>query len=212
MKRFDTSARRLAAALLVAAGVVAVAGPASLAGGMAAAEQSTDTMNLTSASAAPGETVTVELRTTAGDVAGYQANVTFDPDVVRVESVSGAEMDDPVTNVRNESGWLFLTQSSASGSDATVLAEITFAVREDASPGDGTDLGFVEADSMLNDGEANVISATLQDGRVDVTEAGAGGGLSGDGPLGGDVLLYVGGGVGVVTAIGLGVLVGRKFA
>lgn len=209
MKRFDTTTRRLAAALLVAAGVVAVAAPASLAGGLAAAEQSTDTMSLTSASAGPGETVTVELRTTAGDVAGYQANVTFDPDVVRVESVAGADMDDPVTNVQNESGWVFLTQSSASGSDATVLAEITFAVREDASPGDGSDVGLVEADSMLNDGEANVISVTLQDGRVDVTEAG---GLSGDGLLGGDALLYVGGGVGVVTAIGLGVLVGRKFA
>ncbi|WP_247730083.1 cohesin domain-containing protein [Halovivax limisalsi] len=97
-----------------------------------------------------GDQVTVTARTNATDVAGYGANVTFDPDIVEVASVSGVDMSDPTTNVNNEDGWVFFTQSQASGIDAPELAEITFDV---AATGE-TELSFVGADTTLNDGQS----------------------------------------------------------
>nr|WP_282102556.1 cohesin domain-containing protein [Halovivax limisalsi] len=94
-----------------------------------------------------GDQITVTAQTNAGSVAGYGANVTFDPSVVEVASVSGVDMSDPVTNVDNENGWVFFTQSQASGVDEPELAEITFDVVETGE----TELSFVEADTSLND-------------------------------------------------------------
>ncbi|WP_267641621.1 cohesin domain-containing protein [Haloarchaeobius amylolyticus] len=127
------------------------------------------TLSLSTAEVAnDADTTTVTLAATGEDVAGYQANVTFDPSVVRVTEVSGADFPDPVVNVNNEEGWVFLTQSRASGSADPALARITFeAVGSDAS----TRLRFVEDDTLVNDGDGEHVGTSLDPGGVAVGES-----------------------------------------
>ncbi|PSP90076.1 hypothetical protein BRC78_05320 [Halobacteriales archaeon QH_8_68_33] len=60
------------------------------------------------------------------NVSGYEASVTYDPDVVRVVSVAGVDFSDPITNVDNDAGRVNLTQVSTTGARDPTLARITF--------------------------------------------------------------------------------------
>ena len=103
--------------------------------------------------AAPNETVTVTVGANASNVSAYQANLTFDPDVVRVESVSGTDdFDDPVANVDNEGGWVSFNQYRSSNVSDPQLAAVTVELVGDA--GDETSLAFVESDTKLSDDAA----------------------------------------------------------
>jgi archaellum component FlaF (FlaF/FlaG flagellin family) len=132
-----------------------------------AATQDSATLSLSSAEAeSTSDTVTVTLAADGSDVAGYQANVTFDPSVVQVQRVSGADYSDPVQNVDNEAGWVFLTQSQANGVDDPQLATITFEVV--GTEGERSTLSFVEADTRINDGAGEHVDASLDSGAITV--------------------------------------------
>ncbi|MFC4405129.1 cohesin domain-containing protein [Haloarchaeobius iranensis] len=144
-----------------------------------AATQDSATLSLSSAEAeSASDTVTVTLAADGSDVAGYQANVTFDPSVVQVQRVSGADYSDPVQNVDNEAGWVFLTQSQANGVDDPQLATITFEVV--GSAGERSTLSFVESDTRVNDAAGAHVDVSLDSGTVSVAD-GAGVTAHGDG-------------------------------
>ncbi|SEV87850.1 cohesin domain-containing protein [Halobacterium jilantaiense] len=168
----DTTHRSIAvAALVVAVAVTTAAAPvvAATAGtdGRTLDSQDQPRMQLGSATVDPGETTTVELATDATGVAGYQANVTFDPAVVSVESVAGSDsFGDPVVNVNNDEGWVFVTQSQVDGTDEPVLATITFAAVGD--DGARSSLGFVDEETVLNDADSTTVEVSLSPGEVTV--------------------------------------------
>ncbi|MFC3958872.1 cohesin domain-containing protein [Halovivax cerinus] len=130
-------------------------------------EPPTKTLSLT-ASEQSGDQIGVTLETNASDVAGYGANVTFDPDVVSVDAVSGLDMNDPIVNIDNENGWVFFTQSQASGVDEPELAEITFTVQATGQ----TDLEFVAEDTSVNDATPEEIPVDLVGTTIEVEDDG----------------------------------------
>lgn len=238
----DTTHHSLAvAALVVAVAATTVAAPAVAAttatDGSALDSQEQPQVQLGSTTVDPGETTTVRLATDAGDVAGYQANVTFDPAVLEVESVAGTDsFADPIVNVNNEEGWVFVTQSQVEGTDEPALATITFA----AVGGDGerSSLGFVGGDTVLNDAESATVDVSLSPGEVTVAAGDAvssdasgsdgngdavdsrdgaasqqaDGSDGGGGPLGGIDPVAVGGGAAVLGATAAaGVYLGQRF-
>ncbi|MFC3958868.1 cohesin domain-containing protein [Halovivax cerinus] len=183
----------LLGSVLVPAGgaVVGTTEPTDEPGGLTTADTARSNVTLSLVvDESTDESVTVTLETDASDVAGYGANVTFDPAVVTVDTVSGVDMSDPTTNVDNERGWVFVTQSQANGIDEPVLAEFTFAVEATGE----TTLSF-EDDTTVNDGGTppeelpvdldGTTIAVEDDGSGGVGSGGTGsGGSGGDGPSG----------------------------
>ncbi|RDI69704.1 cohesin domain-containing protein [Halopelagius longus] len=113
------------------------------------------------------QTVTMTVRADATGVRGYQANVTFDPSVVQVQSVSKSEdFAKPVANVNNEAGWVSFNQIRSSETDGPALATITFTVTGDA--GASTEISFVEEDTKFADGSGETFSPQAYNG-VEVT-------------------------------------------
>lgn len=113
------------------------------------------------------DTVTVSLSTTVTEAAGYQANVTFDPEIVQVASVNGTDFGDPVTNVDNENGWVFLTQSRPSGQESPTFATIVFEF-----VGDGTTtVTFVEGDSSVNDENGERVELSYAGTEIDSSDS-----------------------------------------
>ncbi|WP_256295930.1 cohesin domain-containing protein [Haloarchaeobius salinus] len=155
------SSERHASGLVVLVALATVCG--LLAPGVVAAEQSEATITVGDASAAPGETVTVAVAVEGENIAGYQANLTWDPTVLQFESVEGADFSAPVQNA-NE-GWVFMTQSQSSGTQSPTVARVTFTVVGDG--GDETDLAFVEADTSTNDESSQLVTA-VEGGTVTV--------------------------------------------
>lgn len=124
------------------------------------------TLSVGSASAPAGETVTVPIAVDGTGIAGYQANLTWDESVLRLESVSGADFSKPVTN--GGPGWVFMTQSQSDGVDSPTVATVTFTVVGDA--GDEAALSFVARDSSVNNESAQLETA-LESGAVAVGES-----------------------------------------
>lgn len=158
-------------ALVVAVAITTAATPAVAAtvgtDGSMLANQNQPQVQLGSATAGPGGTATVELATDATSVAGYQANITFDPAVVEVESVAGSDsFGDPVVNVNNDEGWVFVTQSQVDGTNGPVLATLTFAAVGD--DGERSLIGFVGEDTALNNADSTMVDVSLSSGEVAV--------------------------------------------
>jgi PGF-CTERM protein/PGF-pre-PGF domain-containing protein len=134
------------------------------------------------------DTVTVTLETTATDVAGYQAHLTFDPDATAVESVSGGDgaFDvAPTTNVDNENGSVRFNavaeNGTESGVDAPTMATIVF-----DAPDAPTDVSFVAADSLLSTSDVEAVTDLTRNGVTLGDDGGTGGGDGSDGSDGGD--------------------------
>jgi len=148
----------VAVALAVVVGTFPMA-VAALAPGSASAISLGDTVAGESGEAvavAPGETVTVQVWANETAVRGYQTNVTFDPTIAEVDSVTGSDdFDDPVANVNNDAGWVAFNQLRSGETDDPLLAEITLTVPDDAAG--STQLTFVEADTKLSDGDGETV-------------------------------------------------------
>ena len=157
------SSKRHASGLVVLVALATVCG-ALAPGVVAAEEQSEATITVGDASAAPGETVTVTVAVEGESIAGYQANLTWDPSVLRFESVAGADFSEPVKNA-NE-GWVFMTQSQSSGTSSPTVARVTFTVVGDG--GDETELAFVDADTSAND-ESSQLETAVESATVTVS-------------------------------------------
>jgi hypothetical protein len=205
-----------------AASDVAAASTASDVAAASGSNGSTDaTLSVGSANASTGETVTVPVVATGENVAGYQANLTWDPSVLRFESVSGANLSDPVTN--QGSGWVFATQSQSDGVDSPTLARVTFTVVGDA--GDETTMAFeprdaavnnqsAQLDTALESGTVSVDASADVDGDDETAARSESDGGDGDGNDGGDdgvsPTLLVGGIAGAGGVLGAGYLLGQR--
>jgi len=108
----------------------------------------------------------VTVSTTATGVAGYQANVSFDPSVVQVKNVEGANFRDPVVNIDNDAGYVSIAQSQASAIDKPVLAELTLEVVGER--GASTELTFDRKRSLVNDRSGETIPTTFENGGVTI--------------------------------------------
>ncbi|MFC3958874.1 hypothetical protein [Halovivax cerinus] len=125
-------------------------------------------------------TVTVSLSTTAEDTMAYAAGLAFNPAIVTVESVDGADFSAPYANV--EDGTVTFTQSTVPDDavDAPELARITFSVVDDGE----TTLAFVDDDTVVENVDAESIPLSTQGVTIDVD--GGSGGLPGPGETGTD--------------------------
>lgn len=167
-----------AAALVVVVGALPVAFGAGSADSISVGDTVTGTPNGT-IDAAPGDTVTVRVWANATGVRGYQTNLTFDPSVVTVESISGSdEFAQTDTTVDNDGGWVAVTQIRSTETSDPVLAEVTLSVAADASS--STSLSFVESDTKFSDSDAesftpdsfNNVEVAVDNGSEQTTETG----------------------------------------
>lgn len=116
-----------ASSLLVLLAVVGGLCAVGMAPAAAGAQEATN-VSVTSASGAPGSNVTVALRARAKNVSSYEASLTYDPSVVKVVAVNGADFSKPITNIDGEAGRLNLTQVAVDGVDDPTFAQITFRI------------------------------------------------------------------------------------
>lgn len=90
------------------------------------------TVDVTETATQPGEPAEVSIWTgDIDDVAGYQAELHFDPNKLQVESVDGQDFADPVVNIDNENGVVSMAQAQASGVDKPTMVDIEFDVLMD---------------------------------------------------------------------------------
>ena len=104
----------------------------------------------------PGETRTLLVETDAESVAGYEAQVEFDPEAVTVESASAGNLSGAFSvNVDNENGTVSVGQAQANGGSPSVLfaLEVTYEGEE----GGSADLAFDAEDSELLDANTDAI-------------------------------------------------------
>lgn len=155
---FPSTALLVTIALLVALSTI----PAATAGLGATAQA--DELELT-VDEQDTETFTVLVSTSAADVAGVDANVTFDPDVVTVQDVENLGFADPVVNTNNDDGWVFFTQARSNGVDAPTTAAITFEIQSEGT----MTLEFVDDDTRISDSNHDLLSVTLSGTSTDVS-------------------------------------------
>lgn len=125
---------------------------------------------------APSEgTVTVELTTEGSDIAGYEAVINYDPEVVRVTGIDGVDFSAPQQNVNNTEGRANLAQAGTTGADNPHLANITLDII--GNSGEGTGLCFVEGETTLNNEEPRLLDISVENGSV-VLEGPDGGGTA----------------------------------
>jgi uncharacterized membrane protein YgcG len=135
---------------------VAVGGVAAASGPVYATADGSDSVQYSS-----GDTFTVTVGSDATNVSAYQANLTFDPGVVELRSVSGTDdFSDPVTNRGN--GWVAFNQYRSSDTDGPVFATLTFEVVGDA--GDEAAFSFVRAETKLANSAGQEESITGYEG------------------------------------------------
>jgi len=138
-------------ALLV---TVALALPGAIASTGATA--ATNEVDMSGFSEEPGETGLVLLSARATNVTAYEANVTFDPDVVTVVAAGRQDFPNPEETIDREQGWVRLSAERSEPVDEPVLTSLVVRVLSEAEPGTETELSFVEADTTLTnatDGE-----------------------------------------------------------
>ena len=139
------------------------------------------TLSVTDDTAQPDGQASVNVRTDATDVAGYQANITFDPEVVDVTNVEGIDFADPVVNVNNDEGWVYVSQAQATNADAPNFAEITFDITTEERSA-ATNLSFVYEDTLLNAANGSTRYVDYSPGSVSVAQCAAGD-ANGDGEV-----------------------------
>jgi hypothetical protein len=104
------------------------------------------------------------------NVSGYEASVTYDPDVVRVVAVAGVDFSDPITDVDDDAGRVNLTQVSTTGARDPTLARITFELVGQST--DETTLAFDEDATAIFDADSqDIFIDSYSDGRVLVEQS-----------------------------------------
>jgi len=113
----------------------------------------------------PGETRTLFVNTTAEEVAGYEAQVEFDPEAVTVESASAGNLSSGISvNRDNENGTVTVAQAQANGASQPVLftLEVTYEGDESGS----ADLAFDAEDTEVLDPETEALDVTYRNASV----------------------------------------------
>jgi hypothetical protein len=115
-----------------------------------------------------GGDATVTLSAQADSVAGYEANITFDPESVRVTKIEPVDIEGWTTlnNTRNnDKGWIMVTGSNDTGLQDPELLNITFGIKRTTE--NRTALGFVNSDTQLNN-ESSVIDTETHAGSISI--------------------------------------------
>jgi hypothetical protein len=146
------------AGCLLAAGALAATSTAAAAG---VAQQDQQNGTITIATEQTDETLVVTL-SASGELAGYQANLTYDPDVVRFREATGLDFADPVVN-NQTAGWVFLTQAAADSTQDPDLVRVTFDVVGNGDPA----IGFNNSNTLLNDADAEVVDPGYETSAVE---------------------------------------------
>ena len=127
------------------------------------------TVEVTETTVTPGSNAEVTLQTDVSNVSGYEATIEFDPEKLQVEDVSGEDMADPVMEVDNENGELFLTQAQAEGADAPEMATIEFEV-VGMENGEEADVSLMGEESAVFDPTGDDYLTNWEDGHVTVLD------------------------------------------
>ena len=120
----------------------------------------------------PGETRTLLVETDAESVAGYEAQVEFDPETITVESASAGNLSGAFSkNIDNENGTASVGQAQANGGSPSVLfaLEVTYEGEEGGS-----------ADIAFDAGDSEVLDPNTDEIEVDYRDAGVVSGVLGD--------------------------------
>ncbi|SDK37510.1 hypothetical protein SAMN04515672_2916 [Natronorubrum texcoconense] len=126
------------------------------------------------------DTVTVTVSSTAADSAGFQANLSYAPTDTSVESVEFEELGGvSYHSDDSDTGHVFLTQSNVGSEsvDEPTLATVTMTVGDDGLSG----LEFVDGDSLVTDGDGEVIGETDDSSAGETAPSSGGSGGVGDG-------------------------------
>ncbi|EMA70358.1 hypothetical protein C462_10952 [Halorubrum distributum JCM 13916] len=127
------------------------------------------TVEVTETTVSPGSNAEVTLQTDVSNVTGYEATIEFDPEKLQVEDVSGEDMADPVVEIDNENGVLFLTQAQAQGADAPEMASIEFEV-VDMDTGEEADVSLMGEESAVYDPTGSAYLTNWDNGHVTVLD------------------------------------------
>jgi|GEM_PF-1903345 len=147
------------AACLLAAGALAATSTVAAAG--VAQQEQRQNGTITVGTEQTDETLVVTL-SASGELAGYQANLTYDPGVVRFREATGIDFADPVVN-NQTAGWVFLTQAAPDGTQDPDLVRVTFDIVGNGDPA----IGFNGSDTSLNDADAEVVEAGYETSAVE---------------------------------------------
>lgn len=112
-----------------------------------------------------GDRVTVQITTTAADVAGFEANITFDSDLVQLTDTAGVDLANPVNNDNNDAGWVHLQQAQADGVDQPTTTELTFEVHSEGT----LQLQFLDAHTGIANSNSELIPITTHGTAVQVS-------------------------------------------
>ncbi len=146
------------AGCLLAAGALAATSTVAAAG---VTQQDQQNGTITIATEQTDETLVVTL-SSSGELAGYQANLTYDPDVVRFREATGLDFADPVVNNRT-AGWVFLTQAAVDSTQDPDLVRVTFDVVGNGDPA----IGFNNSNTLLNNADAEVVDPGYETSAVE---------------------------------------------
>jgi subtilisin family serine protease len=140
------------------------------------------TVRVSETTVQPGSSATVSVNVTGvEDVAGYQAKLTFDPEKVQVTDVSGVDFADPVVNVDNENGVVYVAQAQASGANAPELVELELDVLMDEYDQSAA-VEWATEESLLSDSNGSAPNVEFASGSVSTTAC-APGDVNKDGSL-----------------------------
>jgi hypothetical protein len=104
---------------------------------------------------APNTTATVPLSVRGdADVAGYRTTLWFDPAVVRIRSVDGIDLNDPIVNIDNTAGKAVIAQSEATERTDPTLATLTLAFV--GTVGQSSRLSLDPSETSLNDATSSL--------------------------------------------------------
>ncbi|WP_440988302.1 S8 family serine peptidase [Haloarchaeobius baliensis] len=142
------------------------------AGGVAA--EPDGTVDVTETTVQPGSSATVTVHSEdLSDVAGYQAKLTFNASRLQVTDVSGVDMADPVVDIDNENGVVYMAQAQASGVDAPEFVDVEFDVLMD-DHGQSASVEWVTEDSLVTDTNGTALDVEYTPGAVETAACMAG--------------------------------------
>lgn len=108
---------------------------------------------------------TIELTTEASEVAGFEATISYDPDVVDVVGVEGADLGEPEVNLEDGTVSVAAAQPTSVATPTLASIEVTAAPGVESAT---TAIELHEDETALNHEHGEEIDVTLGDGSVSV--------------------------------------------
>jgi hypothetical protein len=120
-----------------------------------------------SVSGRPGTTTRVPIQVQNGSIAGYHVNISFNPEVIRIDSVTGLITDESAVNVDNPNGTV--TIAGAQSKEITHSTVATLSTKFVGSPRERSPLE-IHSYSSVND-ETSTLEMNRKNGSATITMA-----------------------------------------